>query len=228
LSDEAVITDSLKIIEAFKAGLRDQTKFAVWQEEKGTTRGQPFCWGKIIGIKKEGLEIKLEYVKKVRINPKNLVYIFGYKSSLLCKLPITKMGLNLLIVPFPKEFLKVDEDYLEKKNVISKEDEKKFMIQRAEKRSRSEGDNYTKFKKVGVYQKKSKKFRLYDLSPNGLSFLIQNPEGYEVQDLIEIININQKEFEPPLKGVIRSIREMDDGQFKVGIEFKNKGQKKSA
>ena len=142
-----MIKDPVQIIEVLKAGLRDQNKFAVWQEEKGTTRGQPFCWGKIIGIKKEGVEIKLEYVKKVRINPKNSVYMFGYGSNLLCKVPISKMGLNLLIVPMPKELLKVADDYLEKKNVISKEDEKKFMIQRAEKRSVSEGNNFTQFKK---------------------------------------------------------------------------------
>lgn len=228
MSEESVIKDPAQIIEVFKAGLRDQNKFAVWQEEKGSTRGQPFCWGRIIGIKKEGLEIKLEYVKKVRINQKGPVYIFGYESNLLCKVPISKMGLNLLIVPIPSELLKVDVDYLEKKNIISKEDEKKFMIQRAEKRSKSEGNNFTQFKMSGLYQKKSKKFRLYDLSPNGLSFLIQNPEGFEVDEEIEIININQKEFEPPLLGEIRSVRSMDDGQFKVGILFKTSKKKKSA
>lgn len=227
MSDEAIIKDQGQIIEIIKSGLKDQNKFAVWQEEKGSTRGQPFCWGKIIGIKKEGIEIKLEYVKKVRINQNNSIFLYGYKNKFVCNIPILKMGLNLLIVPIPKEIMNVDDNYLEKKNVISKEDEKKFMIQRAEKRSVSEGNNFTQFKKAGLYQKKSKKFRLYDLSPGGMSFLIQNPEGFEAEESIEILTINQKEFEPPLIGEIRSIRQMDDGQYKVGILFKS-GAKKAA
>ena len=225
MSEEAIIKDPGQILEIIRVGFRDQNKFAIWQEEKGSTRGQPFCWGKIIGIKKEGVEIKLEYVKKVRINQNNSIFLYGYKNKIVCKIPIIKMGLNLLIVPIPKEIMNVDDNYLEKKNVISKEDEKKFMIQRAEARSVSEGNNFTQFKKTGLYQKKSKKFRLYDLSPNGMSFLIQNPEGFEAEESIEIITINQREFEPPLFGVIRSIREMDDGQYKVGIEFKSSAKK---
>ena len=120
------------------------------------------------------------------------------------------------------------DDYLEKKSVISKEDEKKFMIQRAEKRSKSEGDNFTQFKKTGLYNNKSLKVRLYDLSPNGMSFLVTNPEGYEVEENINILFINQKAFDPPLKGEIRSVREMDDGHFKIGIQFKTQSIKKSA
>jgi len=226
--DDAIIDDPQEIQRLLSDGFRDQNKYAVWQEENGSARGQPFCWGKIIGLKDDTIELKLEYVKKVRINKDSPVYIFSYKNKIVFKLPIDVMGLNLLIIKIPKEVLKVEDDYLEKKSVISKEDEKKFMIQRAEKRSKSEGDNFTQFKKTGLYNNKSLKVRLYDLSPNGMSFLVTNPEGYEVEENINILFINQKAFDPPLKGEIRSVREMDDGHFKIGIQFKTQSKKKSA
>lgn len=228
LSEKKVISDSQEIVELLMMAMRNEDKWAIWQEEKGTVRGQPFCWGRIIGIKGGNLEFKLEYVRKVRINKSNHTFVYGYNENIICKLPIMRVGLNFLIVPIPKELLRVEVNYLEKRNIISQADEKKFMIQRAEKRSKSEGDSFTEFNKTGFHDNKSQKFHLYDLSPHGMSFLLHSSEGFEVENEIAIDHINKKLFDPPLRGEIRSIKEMDDGQFKVGVFFKTQEQKKSA
>ena len=228
LNLKTTIRDSREIFEILKDDVQLKTTLAIWQEEDGSVKGQPFCYGKIIKLNDRELEIKLDFIKKVRIDNKKKIFVFGPKKNILFEVDILKLGSNLLVLPIPDEINIVADNFLEEKKVISKEDEEKYLSQRGEPRKKTSGYNSTQFKKLGPYQKKSKKFKLYDLSPNGMSFIVYNPEQFEVEEELEILFINQQAFDPPLVGEIRSIREMEDGEFKIGVLFKQRGLKKSA
>lgn len=64
-------------------------------------------------------------------------------------------------------------------------------------------------------------FTLYDLSTGGMSIVSGDINDFTEQEEISVIGFDEKDFEEPVKAIVRSIRDIDDlvGQYKIGIQF---------
>ncbi len=104
--------------------------------------------------------------------------------------------------------------------VINLNEDEQFAHKRAAPRARPSVD-----KKVTLHvqgrDSDSKTFVLFDLSRGGLSFTISGKDLFQKNDLLEVTAFDDKPVDPPMIGIIRSIREEGMDEFRVGVQFTN-------
>jgi len=67
------------------------------------------------------------------------------------------------------------------------------------------------------------RFPLHDISKSGMGFILDDPAEYEIGEKIEAVELNKKPFPEPLLGEVKSVRDVGEGKFKVGVLFIAKG-----
>jgi len=72
-----------------------------------------------------------------------------------------------------------------------------------------------------------KMFRLLDISKGGVSFIINNPTEFKRNDIILILEVEDRVLQVPIKAIVKYVWANDEFgvDYKVGIEFLLKAKK---
>jgi hypothetical protein len=188
----------------------------IWQEPEGDPRKGGFCFGEIISYSNDVVNIKIRQVKKNPLDKSLKVNIFGQKYGVVGSIKILELPTSTVTIPIPTELTLTDRDFLYSKQIIALDDEERYLGLRINTRKRPNKAMWVNFKTSG---KKSKKYALYDLSPRGIGILSDDVHDFEFDDEVEIGGIDNNQFDPPLKAIVKSIRSMKTKKFKIGLFF---------
>ena len=219
------ILDEFEIHSFFRVLSQNKDKIWLWQKE--------LVDGK--RIVQYGIVRKVDLIKKViHISPnssrgfkfENLDEFFFYHSqkSLAFKFKAREVTKEMMIVPIPKSFHKLSSDFLKNVELVEKENEEQFKHLRGAPRVQPQGDQFVSLVRVQTDSTYSKLeiFSLYDISQGGMGFRIDDPAEFDIGEVLEVKNINEKEVPKVMIGEVVSIRqhESQQNEFKVGVKFK--------
>lgn len=220
------INDEFEIHSFFR--VLYQTRDKVWLWKKELVNGKR--------IVQYGIVKKVDLIKGIiHVSPcsskgfkfESTEDFFFYDSnrSIAFKFKARELTTDMIVVPIPKSFHKVSSDFLKDVELVEKENEEKFKHLRNTPRVQSTGDQFISLVRLNTdgSQSMTEVFSLYDISGGGMGFRIDDPSEFDLNEVIEVRSVNEKEVPKQMVGDIVSIRqdENDSSAFKVGVKFRS-------
>jgi len=135
-------------------------------------------------------------------------------------------------ITFPKDLVVLEQDELDKLGVLFFDKKgADFSEKRDEERKGPGEEKLVSVKKAIVSLHNPTTMHTYplkDLSPNGASFLVEDPGEYTTGTEVELHSIDGDDLNEILVGEVKSVIEMKDHRFKVGLQLVFKKKRRGA
>jgi PilZ domain len=222
------LTDNLEIFNLLRKLQSSKAPIWVFPNLDELTEKSPIHLAKISKIEYDRLEIRPSSGNNFTFEKANILMFFFRDEELAFKTKVTKYNPELISIPFPGEIFSIDETDLEKVPLFNKIITN-FQEKRSEKRKNPQEKKYVFVGKEtkGILNKSvAKKFELLDLSPSGMGFITSIADDFQIGDVLDVSFKESAISADILYGEVKSIRELRDGGFKIGVLFHSREAKK--
>ncbi|EQC44219.1 PilZ domain-containing protein [Bacteriovorax sp. Seq25_V] len=220
-----VIKDDLEIIGILKGLSNNKTKLWCWQDvihEDGTKERvvHYVIIQKVDPIKKV-FHVRPNVKHGFRFVGDAKTFILAKERAIAFSFVPRDVGTQYMMIAIPTQVTPVKAEFIQSVELVERENEGKHQHLRAAERKQ-----ITSTKMVGIRKYDNEGLLgildfhfLYDLSAGGLSFRVEDPAEFFKDERIVAVSIDGKNLANPYRLIVRSIREMEDGKFKVGCQF---------
>ena len=224
LNPDNFIIDDLEIIGIFKSFFQTKEKLWSWQQKFNAQGIRPvhFCMIRKIDVIKKFIEIVPNNSSGFKFTPGEEIFIFSRERGLAVKIKPREMEGPYLVIPLPTRLSKLAPDFVSKISLVEADNEEANLTNRAAPRKKA-GEKMATIKKLGDAEGQVNFFDLYDISPGGMGFTVEDPAEFAKGETVQLIAIDGKALPKPVEGTITAVRQMDDefggDLFKVGVKF---------
>ncbi|WP_127714534.1 PilZ domain-containing protein [Halobacteriovorax sp. HLS] len=220
------ISDEFEIHSFFRVLNQNRDKIWLWQKELvDGKRIVQYGIVKKVDLIKQVVHIAPNSSKGFKFESLDEFFFYHSQKSLAFKFKAREITKEMMIVPIPKSFHKLSSDFLKNVELIEKENEEQFKHLRGAPRVQPQGDQFVSLVRVLPDNSYSKLeiFSLYDISQGGMGFKVEDPSEFDIGEVVEVKNINEKEVPKLMIGEVVSIRQQESerSEFKVGVKFRD-------
>lgn len=222
------IVDDLEIIGILKKLAMNKIKLWIWQDVSLPS-------GERRRIVQYSLIQKVDPIKNIfflKPSSKNgfkfeeniLIYLLANKRAVAFSIMPREMGTQFVIAQIPKKMTNVESEFIDKIELIEKEDEAKYSHLRQNTRKQLKAGQLVGVRRVGMNGEIGilNFYDLFDVSSGGMGFCVDDPSELNVDEVILVESIDGSTLAKSLELVVKSVRQLEDSIFKVGLEFLNK------
>lgn len=221
--DLQAITDDLEVHDILRGIVRNKEKLWAWQKN-GDKRIVCHCFIRKVDVIKKFCEIIPIKSNQFKFNEENDIFIHSKERRLAIKVNnIIEFDSMFIRFTLPSTINQVEEDFLDKIELVEKENEHENIHKRYTKRKKIKDEKLT-----GLYKQVDEEgilgfYVIGDVSSGGMSFFVDDPSEFENGQELNLISVGERDFKKPVAAIVRSIRQVEDEyeetRFKVGIQF---------
>ncbi|MFZ8933162.1 MAG: PilZ domain-containing protein [Bacteriovoracaceae bacterium] len=227
MSDQS-ITDDMEIIRILMEIQLKKERLWVWQKELGEDGKRPvhLCTIKKVDQIKNTIELRPTNTGGFRFTSSGTYFVFSEHRTLAFADTPIMLNENSLVIKLPVSMKVIKGDFVEKLQLVEKENEAVHMGKREAPRVTARSGQIVSMRRYSE-QKGVRhpvlKFELYDVSSGGMSFILEDPAEFELEERLEVLSIDKTPFSQDVIGLVRGVREMEGeegrGLYKVGVQF---------
>jgi hypothetical protein len=217
------IDDDLEIIGIFKGFLQRKEKLWIWQRSPDgkSQRLVHYAIVRRIDSIKKFIELRPNNTQGFFIKDKELpLFVFSNIRKVALKTYVRECTNEFLTFPLPQKLNAIVGDQLQDLELIERENEELHEHERGSPRIQAKVAQTLMLRRLSAPPKSPlAHYNLYDISQGGLSFEVYDPAEFLVDEKLTFLSLDGKPFAKELIGIVSSIRQLQEGIFKVGIKF---------
>lgn len=220
------ITDDLEIIGIFKEFVRSRKHLWAWQQTPDATGKRPvhFITVKKVDAIKKTIYVVANNTDGFRFTKGAEIFLFCADRGLAIKTPMRELEKEYITIPLPMRLNVLSKEFLEKIELVERENEENNLHKRAAPRSQAKSGQLVGIDKIDEEGKvlRADLFPLYDISAGGVGFKVHDPAEFTAGDRIRVTHVDGKPLGKPLIGIVMAVRQMEDeiiDTFKIGVKF---------
>ena len=222
------ITDDLEIIGIFKEFAKSRKHLWAWQQNPDASGKRPvhFIHIKKVDVIKKTIVVMPNNADGFRFTKGAEIFLFCSERGLAIKTPVRELEKDYLTIPMPMRLNLLSKEFLEKIELVEKENEESNLHKRTAPRSQAKSGQFVGIDKIDENHKviRADLYELYDISAGGVGFKVHDPAEFATGDLIRVSHVDGKPLGKPLVGSVVAVRQMEDeltDTFKIGVKFTN-------
>lgn len=222
------IVDDLEIIGVLKSLAINKIKLWSWQDVSLSS-------GEKRRIVQYALIQKVDPMKNIfflKPSSKNgfkfeeniLIYLLANKRAVAFSVMPRELGSQFVIAQIPKKMTNVESEFINKIELVEKEDEVRHSHLRKNPRKQLKTGQLVGVRRVGLNGEIGllNFYELFDVSSGGMGFCVDDPSELHIDEVILVESIDGSTLAKNLELVVKSVRQLEEFIFKVGLEFLNK------
>ncbi len=225
--EKAEISDDMEIINVLKSMQNQKLKVWTWQKKTLESGRRPVHFALITRVDpiKNVISLRPTNTGGYRFLPSEPVFFLHEETGIAFLDKPHSLSEVLLTFKIPKLLKRIDPEHLASLQLVEKENEEAHLSKRENPRVNAKEGQIVSVRRYSAKKNIRHpllKFELYDISPGGLAFIVDDPAEFEVNEELEIIAVQNKAFAKLTVGVVRGVREMEveEGRgYKVGLQF---------
>lgn len=224
--EKKFITDDLEIIGIFKEFARTRKSLWAWQQTPDQTGKRPvhFITIKKVDAIKKTIVVYPNNSDGFRFTKDSEIFLFCSIRGLAIKTAVREFEKDFLTIPLPKKLNILSKEFLEKIELVERENENNHKHERVAPRSQAKTGQLVGIDKLNpsLETLRSELFNLYDISAGGMGFMVHDPAEYTPGDKIRVTHVDGKALPKHLYGEVMAVRQIEGESvdtFKVGVKF---------
>lgn len=220
------ITDDLEIIGIFKEFVKSKKHMWAWQQNPDASGKRPvhFITVKKVDPIKKTIVVYANNSDGFRFTKGAEIFLFCSNRGLAIKTPVRELEKEYLTIPLPARLNLLSKEFLEKIELVEKENEDNHKHKRGAPRSQAKSGQLVGIDKLSDNGSilRTDLYSLYDISAGGMGFKVHDPAEFTTGDLIRVTHVDGKLLGKALTGVVMAVRQMEDEileTFKIGVKF---------
>ncbi len=225
-AEKKFITDDLEIIGIFKEFARSRKNLWAWQHnvDKNGKRPVHFITIKKVDPIKKTIVVFPNNSDGFRFSKGSEIFLFCSDRGLAIKTPVRELEKDFITIPLPVRLNILSKEFLEKIELVERENEDKNKHKRVAPRSQAKEGQLVGIEKLGADDKVTRAdvFNLYDISAGGMGFMVHDPAEFTEGDKVRVTHVDAKPLPKQLVGQVMAVRQVEGEileTFKVGVKF---------
>ncbi len=225
-NEKKFITDDLEIIGIFKEFARNRKNLWAWQQNVDQNGKRPvhFITIKKVDAIKKTIIVFPNNSDGFRFTKGSEIFLFCSDRGFAIKTPVRELEKDFITIPLPARLNILSKEFLEKIELVERENEDKNKHKRNAPRSQAKSGQLVGIDKLGPEGQvtRSDVFNLYDISAGGMGFMVHDPAEFATGDKVKVTHVDAKLLPKELHGEVVAVRQVEGEvleTFKIGVKF---------
>ena len=218
------ITDASGIVDLLQLLNKNEENIWIWQDAPKEKR--KIYLGIVKGIdsiKEEFCIIPASYDTTFHFQEHTIISLYSKKQKMILRTEYQNLDMDQVVLKIPTKVGVLSEKLAKEFDLIEKENEADHLTQRQFKRKPATKEQSVTLEKIDEEENSIglAVYILYDISPGGMGFRVEDMAAFKKGDRIRVLEINRKTTPKKLQGTITSLKRIDEesDSVKVGVQF---------